>query len=118
MVDFTLGFNATSPSVDLENFRFGGQTQPNYNGFTAALDASGSGQLSVEGSIDPAPTEYHVVISEAGVGPVEDVQDGPDDSFSVSHAVTSDTSFLVEVSNPNESAEAGPRFVAATISWV
>jgi hypothetical protein len=116
-VDFTVGFNATSPAVDLENFRFQPQLGAPYNGVTAVVDPSDSGQLQIDGTIDPEPTQYRVVISTEGAGAVEEEEGGPSESFSVSHDVTTDNLYMVQASNPSDGEESGPRFLAATISW-
>ena len=68
-VDLALDFNATSPTADLRDFRFQGTPTPAYNGYTAAVEASGTGNLTVTGDFDFGEQHsWHVVVQVAGQG--------------------------------------------------
>ena len=116
--DLTLEFNANGPSVQFRDFRWQGEANPNYNGLTAALDPT-PGDLSVAGAFDPgAEHSWHVVVSEAGVGPVIDEQGGPDNSFGpFTYEVTAETTYLINVSNPGDGEESTPVFVHGSVAW-
>jgi hypothetical protein len=117
VVDLALDFNATAPTADLRDFRFQGTPTPAYNGYTAAVEANGTGDLTVTGDFDFGEQHsWHVVVQVAGQGTVKDESGGPSNSFSVTaEDVTSDV--LVSVTNPNTSAEALPVFLRSTLSW-
>ena len=117
-VSLALDFNADAPSVALENFRFQGVPVDNYNGFTAAVEAAGTGELRISGNFDAGQQHaYRVVVEEAGVGVVKDETGGPAGNFVVTHAVEAVTDYRVTVSNPNAQAEAQPVFLRTTFSW-
>lgn len=119
VVDLTVDFNANSPSVKFENLRFQGTPVANYNGLAAAFDAS-PGTIAVSGKFDLNQTHnWHVVISEGGVGPVLDESGGPSNTFGPeTYEVTAaNTPYLVTIANPNPAAEPAPVFVQATIAW-
>jgi hypothetical protein len=114
-VDLALDFNATAPSATLADFRFQGTPTPAYNGYNAAVEAGGTGNLTVDGGFDPGEQHsYHVVVQVAGRGAVVD-QTGTGNSFSFTAEVTSDV--LVSVTNPNASSEPLPVFLHSTLSW-
>jgi hypothetical protein len=118
-VDLTLDFNANAPLVDFTNLRYQGTTTPAYNGLTATVDTLATGQLTLNGSFDPGQLHnYDVSILEAGLGEVEHVtSEAPVASFSVTHDVTAETSYLVAITNPNPSAEPTPVFLHLTFGW-
>lgn len=124
-VDLTLDFNAHAPLVDFSNLRYQGAPSPAYNGINVSLDTLGVGQLSINGEFDPGQLHhYHVLISEAGIGPVnEQPSPGteptppPVPSFSVIHDVTSVTTYLVAVTNPNAAGEPAPVFLHLIVGW-
>jgi hypothetical protein len=117
-VDVTLDFNAFTPLVTFENIRFQGTTAPTLNGVTAAIDTSGPGQLQITGTFDPGQQhQYHVVIQEAGIGPVVDQTEGPTNSFTVTHDVATETSYLITVTNPNTAPEPTAVFLRASFTW-
>jgi hypothetical protein len=118
-VDLTLGFNANVPLVDFTNLRYHGMPTPDYNGLMSAVDTLGTGQLVLNGTFDESELHnYEVSISEAGVGEVQHVTSSePVASFSVSQEVTAETSYLVEVANPNPSAQPTPVFLHLSITW-
>jgi len=115
--DVTLDFNADSPQVVFDRFRMQGEPNPAYNGFTASLDAS-PGTLSVGGKFDgSAAHQWHVTINEAGVGPTVD-QDGSSNSFGpFTQDVSAETSYVVQVFNPNNDSEPSSLFMKATLAW-
>jgi hypothetical protein len=118
VTDLTIEFNANAPVVEFRDFRWQGDQNPSYNGLTAAIDPT-PGDLSVAGEFDPgAEHQWHVLVSEAGVGPVIDEEGGPDNSFGpFSHGVTAETTYLITVSNPGDGEEATPVFVHGTVAW-
>ena len=94
-----------------------GTPNPAYNGFSATLDAS-PGTLSVGGKFDgSAAHSWHVTINEAGVGPTVD-EEGSSNSFGpFTQAVSAETSYQVNVFNPNTDGETSSLFIRATLSW-
>jgi len=115
--DVTLDFNANSPQVVFDRFRMQGTPNPAYNGFSAAIDAS-PGTLSVGGKFDGiAAHQWHVTINEAGVGPTID-QDGSSNIFGpFNQDVSAETSYVVNVFNPNTDGETASLFMRATLVW-
>jgi hypothetical protein len=124
-VDLTLDFHANAPTVDITNLRYEGTPTPAYNGLTFSLDTLGAGTLSINGAFDPGQSHhYHVVITEAGVGPVnEQPSPGPEPTFqpvqgfSVTHDVTAQTTFLVQVTNPITPGAPTAVFLHLAVGW-
>jgi hypothetical protein len=118
VVDLTLDFNATAPSVAVENLRFQGTPTPNYNGIIAEVDALFDGSLTIDGTFDAGQSHAHrVVIDQVGGSNVYDQTAGPDHEFSVVQAVTAATSYRTTVMNPSETSEPSPVFIGITFTW-
>ena len=116
-LDLALDFNAISPSVDLENFRFQGTPVPFYNGMDVVIDALADGSLDIMGVFDPGQTHsYRVEIYLTGGENIYDAG-GEAHSFTVNQAVTAATSYNVIVTNPNEEAEPTAVFIRVTFNW-
>ena len=122
----TLRFNALSPSVHVDSFRFNGTVDPHYNGFVARLTAGGDGNLRIQATFadtDQSQDDnypYHLVITPVGGGPaVVDQTGGPQGSLDVSFGLATGQTYRVELSEPEETAGGGlfAVFVDATLTW-
>ena len=122
-VTLTVRFNALSPNVQLNSFRFNGTTDPHYNGFNVGLSAAVNGNLRIQASFDDGndnPYQYHLSITPtAGGPPLVDQNGGPQGSVDLSFAVSGGQGYLVELDEPEDLAGGGQFavFVDATLSW-
>ena len=116
-VDVAVAFNANAPSVEFQNLRYDGPSNPPYNGLSWAVDV-GQGTFGVSGTFEPTQQQsYHLVILEAGVGTVRDEQDDDVETFSVTQEVAAETSYFVSVTNPNELEGLTPVLLRLVTSW-
>lgn len=118
----TVDFNANAPSVQFDNFRFYGTSNPPYNGFTAGID-TGAGELSLQGNFDDGQSghyDYHWIVQPNGGDAIEGT------GQSMTSFVADDprlkaidpNSYSITVQNPDEVANPGvPVFLTATIGW-
>ena len=116
-VDVALAFNANAPSVEFQNLHYAGPSNPSYNGLTWAVDV-GRGTLGISGTFEPPQQQsYHLVILEAGVGPIRDEQVDDVESFSVTQEVAAETSYFLSLTNPNELEGLTPVLLRLVTSW-
>jgi hypothetical protein len=119
-------FNANAPSVQFDNFRFYGTSNPAYNGFTASVDA-GAGPMPVTGAFDDGQVQrgsydFHLVIANGG-GTTVFEQSGSGTSFVAQDdqeqpPMVDAGTYSITLANPDELANPGLAvFVSATITW-
>lgn len=113
-------FNANSPSVSIDNFRYLGASMAEYNGFDAELTTNGDGSIRVQAAFDDGSQgsyDWHLVMSSSG-SPVHDQTGGPDPSIDESQSVSGGTTYVVSLHDPDNTANGTMSvFVSATISW-
>lgn len=116
-VTLTIRFNADSPRVTLNNFRYAGTSFPEYNGFAArftTLDEAGMG-IDVEFEGGEAP--YHFVLQAAGEAPIRDETRPPVTAFSSVIALEGGVEYSVSVRNPEEFGTEEVTFLQAMLTW-
>lgn len=122
-VTLTLRFNALSPTVRLDSFRFNGTIDPHYNGFAASVEAGAAGNVRVRASFDDGhgnPYQYHLVITRTvNSEVVADQSGGPQGNLDVSFALLGGELYRVELAEPEVQAGGGlfAVFVDATLTW-
>jgi hypothetical protein len=116
----TLEFNALSPDITLDSFRFNGTNDPHNNGFEVVLGAGADGDLRVRAGFDGASSSYqwHLVVAVDDT-PVLDQSGGPSSSVDVSTALSNGTVYGVTFSEPEAVAGGGalPALVVARLTW-
>ncbi|MEA2676112.1 MAG: hypothetical protein QOJ81_253 [Chloroflexota bacterium] len=117
----TLEFNALSPDIRLDSFRFNGTDNPHYNGFTVVFGTGADGTFRLRAQIDDGhdnPYQWHLNVAVDDV-PVYDNTAGPDTSVDQSVAVSGGTAYTVLFEEPEASAGGGlfPVFVDARLTW-
>ena len=118
----TVDFNAANANVQLDNFRYRGTSDPNYNGFRAGFDA-GNGELKVQFTFDDGDSggsyDYHVVVQRGAHDPLLDETGGPSTSFVTDPPLNADAGkYSVTVEDPDEVSNPGMAvFITAVLSW-
>jgi len=116
-VDLQVSYNANSGDVVLNNFRYAGTNNPEYNGFSIDLPTSGAGSLDFLAQFDQGGSyTYDLEINEVGGGNVRnDQQAGPSASVSTSDQVSAGSTYRLRFGSPD--ATGGVGFLRAEISW-
>lgn len=119
----TVHFNANSPSVSLNNFRYTGTSNPAYNGFQAQMTTQSDGTMHVQAAFDDGGSpsgsyDYHLVIQPTAGDAVLDETGGPTVTVDASTAVSGSITYTVSLADPDPVANpVAAVFVAATITW-
>ncbi len=114
-VDLQVNYNANSGEVALNNFRFAGTNNPEYNGFVIDLPTGGAGSLDLSATLD-APSSYDLVIDEVGGGNVRNDQDVPAvSSVNTNNQVSAGATYRLSFGSADATGAEG--FVSAEISW-
>ena len=121
-VTLTVAFNANSPSVHIDSFRYNGSIDDHYNGFEAVVQTTGAGDLSLQAAFDDGNNgefNYHAVVWPKGGAPIlDETSDNPQGSLDVSVGVDANRTYHVSLLDPDEySSTEVAVFVAATLSW-
>jgi hypothetical protein len=115
----TVRFNAASPMLVMDSFRFNGTNNPHYNGLQVVLLAESDGNVRLHGAIDGPegdfPWEFTVAVDDVVVS---DQPGGPSASFDVSAPVNGDVVYTVRFFEPEDSTSGGPALLTgATLTW-
>jgi hypothetical protein len=115
--DVALRFNSTAPAILLRNFRFQGTFAPEYNGFTAIVNARTPGPLTLEAEWpDGADGEYPFRVTLAEVdGETVDEQSGTAASLQYGQFVEAGR-YRLRLVNETEIAEREV-FLRGTLAW-
>ena len=114
-----LRFNALSPRLVMDSFRFNGTNNPQYNGVQVVLLATSDGNVRLHGDIDGPegefPWNFTVAVDDVVVS---DQPGGPSASFDVSTPVSGGTVYAVSFFEPEVSTSGGPALLTrATLTW-
>jgi len=115
-VDLTIRYNANAGDVTLDNFRFVGTNQPEYNGFTIDLPTLTNGSLQFDANFDPGGSfPYQLTIDQVGGGNVRNDGPGPASSVETTDSVNAGNTYRVAFRSPE--AQSAADFVHARIRW-
>lgn len=116
----SVDFNAISPDVRLDSFRFNGTDDPRYNGFQLVLRTGGPGSLNFHAAFDGAldSYEWHLNVAVDDVA-VYDESGGPSTFVDRGVEVDAGTAYSVTFEEPEAVAGGGalPAFVDARLIW-
>lgn len=116
VVDVTLTFPATEPSVTLENARFDGTDYPDTNGIRAVVTPRADGNLTLKAAWGGHPFPYEVDLAEqGGSGGTTLANQGPAISADVSLPVTAPNPWAVTLQNVEGGFGITPMTV--TLAW-
>jgi hypothetical protein len=104
----TLEFNAVSPDVSLDSFRFNGTNDPRNNGIEVVFGTAGDGTFGIHGQIDdghdtPYPWHFNLAVDDVTSS---DQTGGPATSFDLTAPVSAGTVYRVIFEEP-EAATTG-----------
>jgi hypothetical protein len=117
VLDVAIDYYADEPVVTVENLRYQGVPQPNYNGVSVEMDV-GAGQVQIDGTFDAGQSHAHrVVIEQASEGTIYDETGPAEHHFAVTLTADAPAGLRITISNPSETAEAAPIFLEARFAW-
>lgn len=116
IIDVTLSFVASSPSVKIQNARFDGTAYPDTNGLQVVATPRATGSYRVQASWGGHPFQYEVdLMEQGGPGTQTLANQGPATLVDQSFQVTPPHPWKIVLQNIEQGF--GPTSLTATFSW-